>query len=106
MTDDFVKSSGNIFEDIGDSDPKSTLTRTQIISRIVDIINDKGLSEIEAAKVLGISPTKVSLLMNGKLSQFSLDELFLLLNALDKDIEIIIKPKADQTKGKVRVLIE
>lgn len=106
MTDDFVKSSGNIFEDIGDSDAKSTLTRAEIMSRIVDIINDKGLSEIEAAEVLGISQTKVSLLMNGKLSQFFLDELFLLLNALDKDVEIVIKTKTDQTKGNVRVLIE
>lgn len=36
--------------------------------------------------------------MNGKLSMFSLDYLFELLNALDRDVEIIIKPKTKQEK--------
>ena len=36
--------------------------------------------------------------MNGKLSMFSLDHLFELLNALDRDVEIIIKPKTEQEK--------
>ena len=34
--------------------------------------------------------------MNGKLSMFSLDHLFELLNALDRDVEIIIKPKSEE----------
>ena len=36
--------------------------------------------------------------MNGKLSMFSLDHLFELLNALDRDVEIIIKPKSKEEK--------
>jgi len=37
--------------------------------------------------------------MNGKLSNFSMDHLFELLNALDSDVEIIIKPKTKEEKN-------
>jgi len=37
--------------------------------------------------------------MNGKLSMFSIDHLFELLNALDRDVEIIIKPKTKDEKS-------
>ena len=36
--------------------------------------------------------------MNGKLGMFSLDHFFELLNALDRDVEIIIKPKTKHEK--------
>ena len=37
--------------------------------------------------------------MNGKLSNFSMDHLFELLNALDSDVEIIVKPKTKEEKS-------
>ena len=40
------------------------------------------------------------------LNQFSLDNLFQLLNALDRDMEITIKLKAANTAAGVRVIME
>jgi len=68
------------------------------MSRISDIIHKRGLTQKRASTLLGIPQSKVSCLMNGKLSMFSLDHLFELLNALDRDVEIIIKPKTRQEK--------
>ena len=45
--------------------------------------------------LLGIPQSKVSCLMNGKLSMFSMDHLFELLNALDSDVQILIRPKTE-----------
>ena len=92
------RGSGNVFADIGVSHPERVLARAQIMSRIAEIIKERGLTQKEASALLGIPQSKVSCLINGKLSMFSLDHLFELLNALDRDVEIIIKPKTKNEK--------
>jgi predicted XRE-type DNA-binding protein len=92
------KGSGNVFSDIGVPHPERVLARSQIMARITEIIKERGLTQKEAASLLDLPQSKVSCLMNGKLSMFSLDHLFELLNALDSDVEIIIKPKTKEEK--------
>jgi len=96
---DHVASSGNVFADIGVAHPERVLARAQVMSRIAEIIKERGLTQKDAAGLLGIPQPKVSCLMNGKLSVFSLEHLFELLNALDRDVEIIIKPKTKEEKS-------
>jgi predicted XRE-type DNA-binding protein len=90
---DFEQSNGNIFADIGDPGADQTLVRAQLLSRIIEIISDRNLTEDQTATTLQLSKQETSALINGKLSQFSLEKLFQILNSLDKDIEIILKPK-------------
>ena len=92
------RGSGNVFADIGVAHPERILARAQIMSRISEIIKGRGLTQKQASVLLDIPQSKVSCLMNGKLSMFSLDHLFELLNALDRDVEIIIKPKTKEEK--------
>ncbi len=87
------RGSGNVFVDLGVAHPERVLARAQIMSRIADIIKERSLTQKEASELLGISQPKISCLMNGKLSQFSLDFLFEMLNALGRSVDIIIKPK-------------
>lgn len=88
------RGSGNVFADIGVAHPERVLARAQVMARIADVIKERDLTQQAAAALLGIPQSKVSCLMNGRLSMFSLEYLFELLNALDRDVEIIIKPKA------------
>ena len=92
------RGSGNVFADIGVAHPDRVLARAQVMARISEIIRGRGLTQTAAATVLDIPQSKVSCLMNGKLSMFSLEHLFELLNALDRDVEIIIKPKTKEEK--------
>jgi predicted XRE-type DNA-binding protein len=92
------RGSNNVFADIGIVHPERVMARAQIMSRIAEIIKDRGLTQKAASELLDIPQSKVSCLMNGKLSMFSLDHLFELLNALDRDVEIIIKLKTKQEK--------
>ena len=92
------RGSGNVFADIGVAHAERVLARAQVMSRIADIIKARGLTQEDAAAMMGIPQSKVSCLMNGKLSMFSLDHLFELLNALGRDVEIIIKPKTKEEK--------
>ena len=88
-----LRGNGNVFRDLGLAHPERVLARAQVMFRIAEIIRERGLTQKEASKLLGIPQSKVSCLMNGKLSMFSLDYLFEFLNALDRDVQILIKPK-------------
>ncbi|WP_083888188.1 helix-turn-helix domain-containing protein [Oscillatoria nigro-viridis] len=60
---------------------------------------------LEAAKRLRTDRPKITDLLRGKLSEFSIDRLFRFLNALGSDVEIrvIAKPESD-SDAKTRVI--
>ena len=97
--------SRNIFADIGDAEPERTLARAQVMNRIATIIQDSGFTQAEAARTIGISQSRISKLVNGKLDQFSLDQLINILNKLDRDVEIVIKPRSRRSKKKATVKV-
>jgi len=92
------RGSNNVFADVGVSRPERVLARARIMFHIAEIIRKRGLAQKDAAEILHIPQSKVSCLMNGKLSNFSMDHLFELLNALDADVKIIVEPKTKQEK--------
>ena len=99
------KSSGNVFEDLGLPHPAKLMARAQIMLHITGILKERGLTQKRAAALLGLPQSKISCLINGKLSMFSLDHLFELLNTLGYRVEISIKPKVKNGKAAVtRVL--
>ncbi len=103
--EEIIPSSGNVFADIGLDNAEETLAKAEIASRICDIITERKLSQAMAARVLAVDQPKVSALMRGRLDGFSSDRLFRFLNALDRDVEIVIKPKSMNAKrGSVHVV--
>lgn len=105
MNDERItKGSGNVFADIGLSEPEERLAKSDLAMNIAQIIRKRHLSQAEAAKVLGISQPKVSKILNGHLSGFSMEKLLLLMMALDRDIEIRVKKRprsSDHSKMRV-----
>jgi len=95
----------NIFEDLKLPDAKELDAKAQIAYRICGILEKRKLTQKAAATVLGIDQPKVSALLRGRLEGFSSDRLFRFLNALDRDVEIVIRPtkKSGSTPG-IRVL--
>jgi predicted XRE-type DNA-binding protein len=87
------KSCGNIFADLEIPDSDEYLAKAKLASKICELINQRNLTQTEAGKLLGVNQPKISALMTGKLDGFSSERLFRFLNALDQEIEIIIKPK-------------
>lgn len=96
--DKIHKTSRNIFYDLNVARPEQLLARACVMLRIAEIIRERGITQKEAAALLGVPQSKISRLMNGKLSQFSMDRLFDMLNILGRNVEIIIKPKPRREK--------
>jgi predicted XRE-type DNA-binding protein len=61
--------------------------------RIDSILQQRKLKQVDAAEILGINQSKISALMNGRLSGFSMERLLHFLNLLNQEIEIIVKAK-------------
>lgn len=87
------RSSGNVFADLGFPNAEERLAKADLALRIGALIRSRRLTQAQAALLFGTSQPKVSDLLRGKLEGFSTDRLFRFLNALDCDIEIVIKPQ-------------
>lgn len=88
----FRVSSGNVFADLSVPRPSQELVKSDLVRAICSIISGKGLRQVDAAARLGISQSKVSLLMRGRTDGFSTDHLMRLLNRLGQSIKIVVKP--------------
>ena len=100
-----VRSSGNVFADLGIANPEEELAKAELAFSIRQRIKAKGLNQTDAATLLGTDQAKVSLLMNGKVGGFTFDRLVRFLNALEMNVQISISPTADQERGKTLVMI-
>lgn len=95
--------SRNVFEDLELENSEELLVKAELARRISSIIASQNITQAEAATLLGVDQPKVSALVNGKLSGFSTTRLFRFLNALGRDVEIIVKPKM-LTEAQTRVV--
>lgn len=87
-----TEGSGNVFADLGLPNPEQELLKARLTLQIHSIIKGRGLTQAEAAKVLGIRQPQVSLLMRNRAGSFSVGRLMELLTALGQDIEIAVRP--------------
>ncbi len=85
--------SGNVFADLGLSNPEERLAKSQLVLRITEIIKERKLTQAKAGTILGIDQAKVSKLVRGRLSEFSTSTLLEYLTRLDQDVEIVVRPK-------------
>ena len=91
---DYIRGSGNVYKDLGFEHPEEELAKSRLASMIYDIIEERRLTQVEAARILGIDQPKVSSLKNGRLGGFSYERLFSFLRKLDRDIEIVVRERS------------
>ena len=98
--------SGNVFSDLGLADAEELEGKAQLAYRIGEIIRGRRLTQAEAADLLGATQPIISNLMNGQLHGFSLERLVRFLNALDRDVEIVVRRRPrSREQGQTRVRV-
>jgi hypothetical protein len=97
-TIEIEESSGNVFADLGFPNPEEHLLKAELALQISKAISRHRYTQTEAAARMGIDQPKVSKLIRGHLREFSIDRLLRFLNALDQDIEIVIREKPKTRK--------
>lgn len=85
---EFHEGSGNVFADFGHQNPDEAQLKSRLALRIYKAMKEKGLTQRQAAALMGVDHAKVSAIVNGRLTGYSIDRLFRFLNALDVNVEI------------------
>jgi predicted XRE-type DNA-binding protein len=97
-----TESSGNVFADLGLPNAEELQTKVRLAVWLNKILEQRKLTQAEAARVLGVNQPKVSALKGYKLEGFSVERLMRF--ALEHDVVIEIRPKA-RRKGMGRVMV-
>lgn len=93
----------NVFADLARPDAEAHLLKADLVTRIDKIIRERGLKQVEAAKLLGLSQPDVSRLLRGNFREYSVERLLRLLTALGRDVEIVIREPRSQRQGRLSV---
>lgn len=76
-----TKGSSNVFVDVGfgKEEAANLLIRSHLMTALDVLIEKRGLSQAQAAKLFGVTQPRVSDLMRGKIELFSIDTLVRML---------------------------
>lgn len=98
-----VPSSGNVFADLQLPDAEEKHTKVRLAVTINQIIEHGNLSQASASEILKVNQPKISALAHYRLDGFSVERLMNFLNALGRDVEIVIRKAPGKRAPKIRV---
>lgn len=92
MNDDFeiVRGSGNIFRDFGDPNPDLEQARAILAAKIINVLDERGLSVRAAEKLTRVAASEFSRIRNAKLERFTIDRMITILGKLGQDVEVTV----------------
>jgi predicted XRE-type DNA-binding protein len=92
MKKSIVASSGNVFVDLGYSPDEAAILqmRADLMADLRKFIKTKKLTQAAAAKILGVSQSRVSNLITGKWEKFSLEMLITLVTKAGMHVKLKI----------------
>jgi predicted XRE-type DNA-binding protein len=92
MKKSIVASSGNVFIDLGYSKDEAAILqmRADLMADLRKFIKTKKLTQAEAAKIFGVSQSRVSDLITGKWEKFSLEMLITLVTKAGMNVKLKI----------------
>jgi predicted XRE-type DNA-binding protein len=76
--------------------PEQELPKAQLTLQIYKLIKQRGITQTQAGKLLGIKQPHVSLLMRNRAGSFSVERLMDFLTALGQDVEITVRPAREK----------
>jgi predicted XRE-type DNA-binding protein len=102
---DYEESSGNVFADLGFGNSKQELLKAKLTIEIYKLLKKRGVTQTEAAKLLGTTQAQVSALMRCKPVSVSVGRLMEFLNVLGQDVQVMVKPAVRRKTGDMSVVV-
>ena len=82
----------NVLMDLGFDDAEELTAKAALALKLNTLIDQRGLSQTEAAAITGMTQPKVSQVRRYKLQNISLERLMQALVSLDQQVEIVVQP--------------
>jgi predicted XRE-type DNA-binding protein len=95
MATKIVRSSGDVFRDLGFSpeEAENLRIRSELMIQLSQLIKNRGLTQAQAAKALGVSQPRISDLVRGKIDRFSVDTLIAMLGHAGSHVSLVVKKR-------------
>lgn len=96
--DKITPSSGNVFRDLGfgEDEAEHLRIRSTLMIALRKLIEERSLTQTEAAKLLGVTQPRISNLVRGRIDLFSIDILIDMLARAGVHIDVVFYPAAHQ----------
>lgn len=89
---DHPEGTDNVLADLGFDDAEELTAKAALALKLNTLIGQRGLSQVEAASITGMTQPKVSQVRRYKLQNISLERLMQALVSLDQQVEIVVRP--------------
>ena len=97
--------STNVYADLGRPDAVEMLIKAQLATKIGEIIKRRRLTQIAAAKLVGMPQPKLSGLLRGQFRGVSEAKMLHCLTRLGRDVRIVVgPPRRHSAVGHIEVL--
>ena len=95
-----VRSTGNVFRDLGFSPRESEVLRirAQLMMALGAVIAERQLTQTRAATLFGVSQPRVSDLVRGKIDRFSIDMLVEMLGRAGVTVDLVLAPGGNRAR--------
>ena len=103
MAVEHMTSSGNVFADLGLSDPEGRLVKSKLAAALQRSMGELGLTQTAASARMGMPQPKLSKILRGRFDGISEAYITDGLRKLGHDVEIWVRPRHEGI-GAVRVL--
>ena len=101
-SNDFERSSGNVFADLGLPNADENIVKAELVLQLRKLIEERGLTQKAAAGLLGIHQPDLSDLLRGAFHKCSVESLMRFLTVFDCEVDIVLREKGEE-KPKARI---
>jgi predicted XRE-type DNA-binding protein len=82
---------GSVYDDLGYAASEDMAIKAELVAEIAAIIKKRGLTQREAAKILGLTQPRISRLLRGQFRGVSERRLLDCLTRLGRDVQIVVR---------------
>jgi predicted XRE-type DNA-binding protein len=87
----YTLGSTNPYADLGLVDAEEMLVKAQLVSKVAEIILERGYTQTQAAEILGLTQPKLSRILRGQFRGVSERKLMECLTHLGRDVQIVVR---------------
>ena len=94
----------NVYADLGFPDAEELLVKAQLVVTIAEILRERGWSQQQAAKVLGLTQPKLSKMLRGQFRGISEMKMMDCLVRLGRPVKIVVGPESKTAEERIEVV--
>jgi predicted XRE-type DNA-binding protein len=94
----------SVYAQLGFPDAEEMLVKAQLVSKIGEILRERGWSQQKAADVLGLTQPKLSKMLRGQFRGISEMKMMDCLLRLGRPVKIVVGPEGEASDERIEVV--